>query len=301
MRDLISKAKGCLLGLACGDAVGTTLEFKSREWIKSPLTEMVGGGKFKLERGKWTDDTSMAICLAESLIECQGFEPIDQLKRYWRWASEGHNSSTGKPFGLGKHTMLSLFEFNRSGNPYSQRDNPQYSGNGSLMRLAPISLFYRNSLNLAEYARLSSKTTHASEECLQACEYFAFILQNALNGAEKENLFDCKIPENFDRLPMILAGEFKIKTAEQIKGSGYVVESLEAALWAFWHTKNFREAILLAANLGDDADTTAAICGQLAGAYYGLEGIPKTWLEWLYRKADIERLAVKLLETSGQI
>lgn len=293
--NLESRAKGCLVGLACGDAVGTTVEFCPRERIIHPLTEMIGGGKFKLERGQWTDDTSMALCLAESLLDCNGFDPKDQMQRYWHWASSGHNSSTGKAFGIGKHTIQSLFEFQRTQVAYSQNIDPKYSGNGSLMRLAPIPLFYFHQPEyLAEYARLSSKTTHASEECLQACEYFAQLLFNALSGRDKSDLFDFE-QTKFDRLSVITSEQFKEKSADDIIGSGFVIESLEAALWAFWHTDNFKEAILKAANLGDDADTTAAICGQIAGAYYGIETIPENWLNWLYRREDIEKIALQLV------
>ncbi|OBX10789.1 ADP-ribosylglycohydrolase family protein [Gallibacterium genomosp. 3] len=297
--SLLERAKGCLLGLACGDAVGTTLEFKARKWIKTPLTDMVGGGKFNLERGKWTDDTSMAICLAESLIHCAKFDPIDQLERYYLWASTGYNSSTGNAFGIGKHTVQELINFHRTKRAYSENINPKYSGNGSLMRLAPIALYYFNHPDLGKYAQLSSKTTHASSACLQSCEYFAYLLQNALQGKAKAELFviDDDL-DRFDTLQGVIDLSFQTKSAEDIQGNGYVINSLEAALWAFWHTETFKDAILLAANLGDDADTTSAICGQIAGAFYGINQIPQTWLSWLYRRYDIESLAMNLISRS---
>lgn len=299
--NLINRAKGSLLGLACGDAVGTTVEFKIRKPNRLLLNDMVGQGKFRLKRGQWTDDTSMAICLAESLIHKQGFDPVDQLERYCQWAYTGHNSSKPFAFGLGKQTLSSLFEFRKTGYPYSLKTAPKYSGNGSLMRLAPIPIFYFSNSEIGEYAQLSSKTTHASEECLQACEFFSYVLKNALQGMPKANLFEGIDLLSFDKLNRIASFAFKTKTEDEISSSGYVIDTLEAALWAFWHTNNFRDAILLAANLYGDADTIAAICGQLAGAYYGIENIPETWLNWLYRKEDIEQLALDLLKTSGQI
>ena len=299
--NLINRAKGCLLGLACGDAVGTTLEFKIRKPNRLLLNDMVGKGKFRLDRGQWTDDTSMTICLAESLIHKQGFDPTDQLERYCQWAYKGHNSSKSFAFGLGKQTISSLFEFRQTGYPYSLKTDSKYSGNGSLMRLAPIPLFYFSNSEIGKYAKLSSKTTHASEECLQACEYFSYVLKNALQGKLKENLFEGIDLLSFDKLNRITSLAFKTKIEDEISSSGYVIDTLEAALWAFWHTNNFRDAILLAANLCDDSDTVAAVCGQLAGAYYGIENIPETWLNWLYRKEDIEQLALDLLKTSGQI
>lgn len=297
---LEERAKGCLLGLACGDAVGTTLEFVPRHAIREPLTDMVGGGKFQLERGKWTDDTSMALCLSDSLLACQSFDAIDQLQRYCYWIDKGYNSSRETAFGIGKHILQEVLDFYKTGRSYSQNTDPNQAGNGSLMRLAPIALFYfHQPQNLERYAKLSSKTTHAAAACLEACGYFAELLANALCGNGKDDVFGGFDPNEYQHIAYIVRGDYKSKTADEIKGSGYVVESLEAALWAFWQTDNFRDAILAAANLGDDADTTAAICGQIAGAFYGEQGIPPQWLEWLYRKDDIAQIAERLIAYRG--
>lgn len=289
-----SKTTASLLGLAIGDAVGAAVEFLPRGRFK-PLTDMVGGGKFRVEKGQWTDDTSMALCLAESLIACQGFDADDQMQRYCRWIYDGYNSSKPHAFGVGKTILNALFRYNKISEPYCGRTESKYSGNGSLMRISPIAIYYAHQPELAwEYAALSSKTTHGSLECIQSCQYFTHLLIQAFSGIEKEKLFNTeKLPE-LDCLTHIVNGEFKYKTVDEIKGSGYVIESLEAALWSFWHTNNFRDAILTAANLGDDADTTAAICGQLAGAYYGYDAIPQDWLVVLYRKNDIVKIAEQL-------
>jgi ADP-ribosyl-[dinitrogen reductase] hydrolase len=289
-----SKTTASLLGLAIGDAVGATVEFLPRGRFK-PLTDMVGGGKFAVEKGQWTDDTSMTLCLAESLIACQGFDANDKMQRYCRWIYDGHNSSKPYAFGVGKTILNALFRYNKTGDPYSGRIESKYSGNGSLMRIAPIAIYYANQPELAwEYAALSSKTTHASPECIQSCQYFTHLLIQAFYCVEKQHLFDITHLPELECLTHILKGEFKYKKIDEIKGSGYVIESLEAALWSFWHTDNFKDAILTAANLGDDADTTAAICGQLAGAYYGYDAIPQAWLDVLYRKEDIQNIAIQL-------
>lgn len=296
--DIENRAMGAFLGLACGDAVGTTVEFLPRGRFK-PLTDMVGGGKFRLAKGKWTDDTSMAICLAESLLSKNDFDPLDQLKRYYEWASKGVNSSLSRPFGLGKQILAALWDFKETGEPYSKKALPNYSGNGSLMRLVPVILFYARYPELAiKYAGLSSRTTHASEECIQSCEYFATLLLRVFDNKSKEELFLESDAERFNLLAPICTGEFKSKISNDVGSYGYVVHSLEAALWAFWHTDNFRDAILAAANLGNDADTNAAICGQIAGAYYGVENIPKTWLEILYRKDYIQNFALQLIRSN---
>jgi ADP-ribosyl-[dinitrogen reductase] hydrolase len=294
MYMLENKLQGCLLGLACGDAVGASVEFLPRGRFK-PLTDMLGGGKFQLKAGMWTDDTSMSLCLAESLIICKGFDADDQMQRYLRWIDEGYYSSKDYAVGLGKTIINSLFRYRKTGNPYSGRTESRYSGNGSLMRLAPIAIYYQNNLlEACKYASLSSQTTHASAECIQACQYFCHILLNAFIAENKYQVFESRTNLDLACLTSIVSCDFMKKSVDEIKGSGFVLESLEAALWAFWHTNNFKDAVLAAANLGDDADTTAAICGQLAGAYYGIDHIPVEWLRKLHRKNDIQNLVIKL-------
>jgi ADP-ribosylglycohydrolase len=298
---------GCLMGLAVGDAVGTTLEFKGPGTFK-PIDEMVGGGPFNLEPGQWTDDTSMALCLAESLIECRGFDPIDQLTHYRRWYKEGYLSAKGHCFDIGNATRSALDEFGRTGEPWCGSTSPSTAGNGSLMRLAPIPMAFANQpVEMLQHAADSSRTTHGALEAIDACRYFAGLLQGALRGESKETLLAplyCPIPGYWQqnhlapKIHEVAAGSFKQKEPPEIKGSGYVVQALEAALWAFHKTHNYRDGCLLAANLGDDADTTAAIYGQIAGAYYGAEGIPAAWREKVYKRELIEDFAGKLYAMS---
>jgi ADP-ribosyl-[dinitrogen reductase] hydrolase len=170
------------------------------------------------------------------------------------------------------------------------------SGNGSLMRLAPVVMFYYPDFDqVLKYAGESSRTTHGSEECIDSCRYFASLIYEAFEGNNKQEILASKryIPES-SKLRKITASPYTGKPIEQIKGSGYVIESIEAALWCFANTESFDEAILQATNLGDDADTTAAICGQIAGAYYGVNGIKEEWLDKLEMKDDIEKLSDKL-------
>jgi len=295
----LDRYRGCLLGLAVGDAIGTTVEFQPRGSF-APVSDMTGGGVFHLQPGQWTDDTSMALCLATSLVEKNGFDTLDQMQRYLRWYDEGYLSSTGKFFDIGSATRQALERFRATGKPLSGSKHPSSAGNGSLMRLAPVVMFYAPNLARAKtYAGKSSSTTHAAEECVQACKLFAGMLVSALGGRDKESILfqndlSGKEPE---KIMAIARGEYREKTAQHIRGNGYVIDALEAALWCFWKTNSFAEAVLAAANLGDDADTTAAICGQLAGAYYGLSGIPDTWLEKLALRTEITRLAEQLAES----
>ena len=287
---------GALLGLAAGDALGATLEFQSPGTF-DPVTDIVGGGPFRLKAGEWTDDTSMALCLAESLIECRGFDAIDQLRRYVDWLRNGHLSCTGCCFDIGNTTVAALAKFERTGIRSGQTS--KYSaGNGSIMRLAPAPMFFANDMQAAvEFAGQSSTTTHAADEAVGACRYMAALIVRALRGDSKHNILSATevdgLPDGVDRVGR---GSFHDAEPPEIKGTGYVVKSLEAALWAFHRSDSFAEGALLAVNLGDDADTTGAVYGQIAGAYYGASGIPEHWNNVLAMRETIEEYATRLYE-----
>lgn len=298
-QELVDRARGALLGLAVGDAVGTTVEFMPRGCFE-PVTDMVGGGPFRLRPGEWTDDTSMALCLADSLLEKQGFDPVDQLERYTRWRREGYLSSNGECFDIGNTVRDALNRFRETGDPQSGSSDPLSAGNGSIMRLVPVVLFFHPDHDAAiHHAGESSKTTHGAAECVDACRLFAAILGRALDGAAKPDLLSAAPPaeELSEGLRSIAARDYVDKSADEIRSSGYVVESLEAALWSFERSESFEEAILTATNLGGDADTTAAICGQVAGAHYGRRGIPERWLDRLAGADLIDRWAGQLIAT----
>ncbi len=295
---------GCLLGLAVGDAVGTAVEFRPPGTFP-PVTDMTGGGPFGLEPGQWTDDTSMALCLAESLLETGGFDPADQMRRYVRWWREGHLSSTGQCFDIGNTVRAALARFEETREPFSGSTDPRSAGNGSLMRLAPVAMRFAD--DPARAVRLcgeSSCTTHGARTCVDACRYFGGLLVGALGGVGKETLLSRRyapVEGLWEAEPLcpeidaIAAGSFRVKDPPEIRGTGYVVASLEAALWAFHRSGNFREGCLLAVNLGNDADTTAAVYGQIAGAYYGASGIPDEWLERLAMADLIRETALRLM------
>lgn len=295
--------RGALLGLAIGDALGMPLEFNEPGSF-APLTEMTGGGRFNLNPGQWTDDTSMALCLATSLIDCQAFDPADQMERYLRWYKEGYLSSTGHCFDIGTTVQTALETYRKTGQPYAGSEHPRSAGNGSIMRLAPIPLaFATNPAVTIDLAAASSRTTHAATEAIDGCRYLAALLIGALQGRPKEVLVAhhySPLPAGWtipltNKIAAIAAGSFKAKNPPAIRGTGYVVASLEAALWAFYHSNNFAHGALMAVNLGEDADTTGAVYGQLAGAYYGVGSIPSHWLASLYQQDYIQELADKLL------
>lgn len=297
--DIRDRFRGCLLRLAVGDAVGTTLEFKSPGSFK-PISDMIGGGPFRLKPGEWTDDTSMALCLATSLVEKNGFDPKDQMDRYCRWWKEGYLSSNGRCFDIGNTVATALARYGQTRDPIAGSTSPRSAGNGSIMRLAPVPMFYHPDLvKTVHYSAESSRTTHGAPECIDACRLLAGIIYRALCGQSKENILgEADSFHGEPKIMMIANREYRNKAIEEIRGSGYVVESLEAALWCFLRTDTFEAAILKAANLGDDADTTAAICGQVAGGFYGESGIPKKWLDRLAMRQEITALADGLFEAN---
>lgn len=307
---LKKRFRGAMLGLAACDAVGTTLEFKPPGTFEQ-ITDMVGGGPFDLVAGQWTDDTSMALCLAASLVECFGFDAQDQMQRYVRWWREGYMSSNGCCFDIGNTVVAALRRFEKDGNPIAGSIDPYTAGNGSIMRLAPVPLVYFNDpVNAVVKSAESSRTTHGATVAVDACRYMAAIIVGALNGESKETLLSSNYgpePGYWDKFPLcpeiasIAAGSFKSSEPPVIKGSGYAAKSLEAALWAFYKSDDFKTGCLLAANLGDDADTTAAIYGQIAGAYLGVDAIPAEWLAKVADRAKIEKLSDDLFEMSNAL
>ena len=304
----LDRYRGCLLGLAAGDALGTTLEFQSPGSFP-PLTDIVGGGPFNLKPGEWTDDTSMGLCLAESLVTTGGFDPLHQLQTYRRWWRDGHFSVKGYCFDIGNATRAALAKFEQTHEPYCGDPSPQAAGNGSLMRLAPAPLAFASNPDKAiRLAGDSSRTTHGAMTCIDSCRYFAGLLLAAISGMSKAQILNNEYEpatQNFLSSPLtpkvaeIARGSFKRKRTEEIRGSGYVIHTLEAALWAFHATDTFRDGALKVVNLGEDADTTGSVYGQIAGAYYGEAGIPAEWRAKLAMRDVIEGFAERLHAMAG--
>jgi ADP-ribosyl-[dinitrogen reductase] hydrolase len=308
--DLLSRFRGSLLGLAVGDALGAPVEFEARGSFP-PITGYRGGGPFNLRAGDWTDDTSLALCLGESLVERRGFDPKDQAERYVRWWKEGHMSCTGNCFDIGNTTKWSLQRFLDTGDPYSGPTDPAKATNGGLMRLAPVPLFYyAHPAEAVEYSGLSSKTTHGAPAAVDSCRYLGALIAGAVRGETKEMLLSARyepakgiwgskplMPE----VDAVANGSFKHAQPPKIRAEGLAVKTLEAALWAFNETTSFEEGCLLAVNLGDDSDTVGAIYGQLAGAHYGVGSIPERWISGLSKVGIVEGMAKRLFEASSRL
>lgn len=304
------RRRGALIGMAVGDALGAAVEFQ-RPGTFEPVTDYRTGGPHRLNPGEWTDDTSMALALADSIAKV-GWDLDDQARRYIDWWRNGKYSVNGRCFDIGNTCRNSLADYHLMGNVRKAASTDGFSsGNGSIMRLAPVpirfvSLFPDRIEELAHFAEESSLVTHASSQCLSACRYFAVILAGLMAGQSREEVLspDWEPLQELRRIkPLapeiedVALGSFRRLNPPDIKGSGYVVKSLEAALWAFHEAADFREAVLKAVNLGDDADTTGAVCGQLAGACFGEKKIPAAWREQLGRLDMLEEALAGLLET----
>lgn len=247
------QAHGMLIGLAVGDALGTSVEALPRGSFE-PVTGIAGGGPFDLKPGQWTDDTSMAMCLAQMLRSANGWDAEDAMKRFLNWRNHGYLSSTRVCFGMGRQTAEALERFVKTGNPYAGASEPEKSGNGGIMRLAPVVLAYGARVESAQaVAQLQSRLTHASPLCQRAAANLAQFMVTGEQGL----------------LPR------PNEPPEEV--TGYVVHTLHAAYWALTQGDTFRDVLLAAVNLGGDADTVGAVTGQLAGRIYGYAGIPEEW------------------------
>jgi ADP-ribosyl-[dinitrogen reductase] hydrolase len=271
------KAYGCMVGLAVGDAIGTTVEFKERDTYPH-LTGMVGGGPFRLNVGEWTDDTSMMLALGQALAD-HGMDQIQILKNFAQWYQDGNFSHNGRCFDIGITTRQAIGQFISSDeqNPVCGATDHLSSGNGGIMRLAPAAIFATSEEEAMDFSEKQSVTTHASPDCVEYAREMGYLLWHLLNDHD-------------------VTIETKHQNRDDVKSSGYVVHTYDAACWAVANTDNFRDAVLLAVNLGDDADTVGAVTGQIAGAKYGLSSIPDEWVGQLAWIGHILKLTDRLLE-----
>jgi len=276
-RALRERFRGALFGLAVGDALAAATQYR-RVGTFSPVADLLGGGPFGLPRGGWSDDTALALCLAESLLERGGFDPLDQIERYRRWQREGHLSATGQCLGITASTARALARARWRQQPFSGSHDPARLDPEPLSRVAPVVLFYFAAPQEAVHsAGEAARTTCQVSTVLTACADLARALLAALSGASKAH---------------VLA----YQSAAPRRGAGQgVAQVLSGAFEAFGATDTFRDAVLHAANLGGDSDVTAAVCGQLAGAFYGADAIPRAWREALLRAPLIESFADRLL------
>ena len=301
---------GCLIGMALCEAYGVPTQSLVFGRFR-PVTELTGGGKHNLKPGQWEDATAMALCIAESLIEKKGFDPVDQMKRLKAWRDTGKFSSTSACFGLEDSIARALIFFEQTNNPFAGDYFPYLADNTCLPRMAPVAMFYRKNPDKAiEVAGQNARLTHGSKTAIDACKYFTGLLIGALSGKSKKTLLSeifhpvkgtWKPGELHPAVEKVVSGSYKMRYPPTVKNTNYVLDSLEAALWAFYRSENFREGCLKIINLGDDSTTAGAIYGALAGAYYSSAVVLSEDTEKLALREQIENIAKQLFKLSEEV
>ncbi|MHC5745673.1 MAG: ADP-ribosylglycohydrolase family protein [Nostoc sp.] len=300
-----AKTLSGLMGLCVGDALGVPVEFTSRaERVKSPVTTMLGYGTWNQPPGTWSDDSSLSFCLAECL--CRGYSLEAIANSFWRWYKEAYWTPRGDVFDIGQTTHTAIMRLKQGVVPHQAGGKVENSnGNGSLMRILPMAYCHRN-LTLGELlARVHdvSAITHAHARSQMACGIYISIAVALLEGADLQTAYLQGLQDiqtiysvrefllekpHFGR---VFSGEIAKVPVEEINSGGYVIDTLESSLWCLLNSSSYSEAVLKAVNLGGDTDTTAAVTGGLAGIYYGVENIPKQWMNQIARRQDIIYLA----------
>jgi ADP-ribosyl-[dinitrogen reductase] hydrolase len=311
---LQDRFRGALIGLAVGDAIGATNEFAPRGGCN--VRDMVGGGPWRLRPGDWTDDTAMAFALGESLATRGRFDPRDIMDNWSRWSrGDAFCGTHGRGcFDIGGTTSAALLRFRETGDPWQGRPDPNSCANGCLMRFAPVALFAfaRPRAERLQLAADSCRLTHGTALCVQATQMLGEILHALLDGVEagQHGEFDFRFVTERPLIAVLARAAWDDADGRRIRSTGYVVDTLEAAMWAAQTRPEdaaaeggpFAAGILRAANLGGDADTVAAVAGQMLGASYGYEAIPLRWRARLDRHDDLLAVADRLFElaTAGE-
>jgi ADP-ribosyl-[dinitrogen reductase] hydrolase len=307
--DHSHKIKSALFGVALGDALGVPVEYKSREYLKAnPVTDMIGYGTYNLPPGTFSDDSSLTFCLAEALSE--GFDLAKIAERFIAWKYNNYWTPLGEVFDIGNLTSEAIHRLKQGGRPdlaggFEEGDN----GNGSLMRILPL-VFYIQDKPVRERFRITrevSSLTHGHVRSVMACFYYLEFARMILEGKDKFEIYftlqDQMIsfftsfsiyPNEISKFERLLKESIGEIPEDKVKSTGYVIDTLEAAIWCLMTTNDYPSAVLKAVNLGNDADTTGAVTGGLAGLLYGTEGIRLDWIEKLARRKDIEDLANRL-------
>ncbi len=298
---LRSRFVGALVGLAVGDSLAAATQGR-KPGTFTPVTDPVGGGPFELPAGAWSDDTAMALCLADSLLQCGGFNARDQIERYVRWQQEGYLSATGRCVGITSSATraLAVAQWRRQVFPGSHE--PKQLDPEPLSRIAPVVMFAYSSIEEAmRLAGDAARITCQAPAVVDTCRVFAAMVHSALSDLPKDEVLalsrsvnDLEAQPPRPRVRALLRGRYRSKDLGQMRTGNTIVQALEAALWAFDRTISFREGALLAANLGEGSDVVTAVYGQLAGAYYGVEAIPTTWRRGLAQLDVIEDFAKDL-------
>ena len=280
--DELNHSIGMLLGLAIGDALGAPIEFQPSREPENYVTKYISGGVHNVTFGEFTDDTSMALAMADAFIEANGFNPSLIMDNFLRWKNEGAYSPRGVMFDCGNtvYSALTKYEQDKS-NPFTGSIDHMSAGNGGLMRLAPAIIAARYEKEAIKYAIDTTRLTHG---CDEAVKYSEMLAKELWHKKPLEEYSEFKHPLDMPR--------------HEVMSGGYVKETYQAAWWAFQTTDSFEDCIIKAINRGHDADTTGAVAGMIAGAIYGLDAIPKWMIEGLQWNKDIIEYANELYKLS---
>ncbi len=315
-KNMLDTIKAVILGHAVGDALGVPVEFASRaELDDEPVTDMTGFGTYPVPAGSWSDDTSMSLCALDVLAD-NAYDLEKIMENFGKWYDEDAFTPTGETFDVGNTCSFAIENyFAGSANvDHCGLTGEQNNGNGSLMRIAPFALYlyyHRDSLTASEMLdriHRASALTHAHERSKVGCGLYSMILWHLLSDKDKRTVYTGlrRAVSFYGENPQLryyermLSFDFEKLRREEIRSSGYVVDTLEAAVWCLLTTDSYRECVLKAVNLGDDTDTVAAVAGSLAGALYGYEAIPKEWLEKLQGRDYIEKMCERAAENWGK-
>jgi ADP-ribosylglycohydrolase len=305
---MLNRIKAVMLGHAIGDALGVPVEFNSRERLeKSPVVDMRGFGTYNVPAGTWSDDTSMSLCALASMSK-GNIDYDDIMRNFGKWCYDGEFTTDGVVFDIGNTCSCAIDNYFYGNKPVSRcgMANINSNGNGSLMRIHPFVLYaYYNNMNENEFVEMidtASSLTHAHVCSVDGCVIYAYILRELLNVPIKSSVYKgidyarSKVRSADRYYNRVFSGELETLDREDIKSTGYVVSSLEAAIWCLLTTDSYAECVLKAVNLGGDTDTIAAIAGSLAGALYGLDAIPANWVDKLRKKEYIEEMCNEVCE-----
>jgi len=299
-RTLRERFQGALVGLAVGDAIAAHTQFR-KPGAFAAVGDLLGGGPFDVPRGAWTDDTAMALLLAESLLARESFDAHDLVARYGRWQREGYGSATGLCVGISANVARSLATAQYKRQPFAGSHDPEQLDKDPLSRVAPIALYFlADGKTTVARAVDSARITAQAPIVLDCVRLFAAMVHQALRGRGKDEVLRpppalWETPHTRPEVRAVYEGSYLHRDAAEITGGGHIVQALEAALWAFNKSDSFREGALFAANLGRDSDVVGAVYGQLAGAFNGVSAIPGIWRNSLTKNDVIVETADKLL------
>ena len=292
--------RGGMLGAALGNAIGVTNDMRSANQL-TRVDDMQGGGIFSIAKGGWTDETAMMLCVTESLIHIRRFDARDVADRFLRWWREGYLTCNGRVYEVGSTTRMALFTYLQTGEPLSGISSATASGNGSVTRIVPVALFYAHAqADLLRYTEINSKITHGTQVAIDACRYIAWLIAQLSTGIDKKTALLCPWPfgDLAPDIERVVSGSYRSKTINDINTSIDMSETLEAALWALWHTDDFASGAIVMANLGGLSEAGGQLYGEIAGVLYGESNLPVDWLTTLQKYDVIAWMAEELLRTT---